>query len=102
MVERSIDADRVVATLDRLVVERGGPAFVRFDNGSRVHRPRGGRLVPLRRCGLDPGSPWENAWIESFYGRLRDKLLNGWRFDSLLEAKVRIDHKYQPTTLGPR
>ena len=33
VVERSIDADRVVATLDRLVVERGAPAFVRFDNG---------------------------------------------------------------------
>ena len=33
MVERSIDADRVVATLDRLVVERGAPAFIRFDNG---------------------------------------------------------------------
>ncbi|GAA2394567.1 hypothetical protein GCM10009855_37380 [Gordonia cholesterolivorans] len=37
---------------------------------------------------IDPGSPWQNGWIESFNGRLRDELLNSWRFDSLLEAQV--------------
>ena len=43
---------------------------------------------------IDPGSPWQNAWIESFNGRLRDELLNSWRFDSLLEARVIIeDHR---------
>jgi putative transposase len=36
---------------------------------------------------IDPGSPWQNAWIESFSGRLRDEFLNGHRFDSLLEAQ---------------
>jgi putative transposase len=46
---------------------------------------------------IDPGSPWQNAWIESFNSRLRDELLNLWQFDSLLEAQVligdwRIDH----------
>ncbi|HSK91402.1 MAG TPA: transposase, partial [Euzebyales bacterium] len=40
---------------------------------------------------IDPGSPWQNAWIESFNGRLRDELLNGWQFDSLLEARVLIE-----------
>jgi hypothetical protein len=40
---------------------------------------------------IDPGSPWQNAWIESFNGRLRDELLNGWQFDSLLEAQVLIE-----------
>jgi putative transposase len=40
---------------------------------------------------IDPGSPWQNAWIESFNGRLRDELLNSWRFDSLLEARVIIE-----------
>lgn len=39
---------------------------------------------------IDPGSPWQNAWIESFNGRLRDELLNLWQFDSLLEAQVII------------
>src|SRR6187402_3112199 len=40
---------------------------------------------------IDPGSPWQNAWIESFNGRLRDELLNSWQFDSLLEARVIIE-----------
>jgi hypothetical protein len=40
---------------------------------------------------IDPGSPWQNAWIESFNGRLRDELLNLWQFDSLLEAQVIIE-----------
>jgi Integrase core domain len=40
---------------------------------------------------IDPGSPWQNAWIESFNWRLRDELLNAWRFDNLLEAKVLIE-----------
>ena len=40
---------------------------------------------------IDPGSPWQNAWIESFNGRLRDELLNSWQFDSLLEAQVIIE-----------
>ena len=40
---------------------------------------------------IDPGSPWQNAWIESFNSRLRDELLNLWQFDSLLEAQVIIE-----------
>ena len=40
---------------------------------------------------IDPGSPWQNAWVESLNGLLRDELLNAWRFDSLLEARVMIE-----------
>ena len=94
VVERSIDADRVVATLDRLVVERGAPAFVRFDNGPEFIAHAVADWCRFNGVGsvfIDPGSPWQNAWIESFNGRLRDELLNAWRFDSLLEAKVLIE-----------
>ena len=94
LVERSIDADRVVATLDRLVVERGAPAFVRFDNGPEFIANAVADWCRFNGVGavfIDPGSPWQNAWIESFNGRLRDELLNAWRFDSLLEAKVLIE-----------
>jgi putative transposase len=94
VVERSIDADRVVATLDRLVVERAAPAFVRFDNGPEFIAHAVADWCRFNGVGslfIDPGSPWQNAWIESFNGRLRDELLNGWRFDSLLEAKVLIE-----------
>ncbi len=40
---------------------------------------------------IDPGSPWQNAWIESFNGRLRDEYLNGQLFESLLEAQVLLE-----------
>ena len=55
-------------------------------------------LAFLRRFPTAAGSPWQNVWIESFNGRLRDELLNGWQFDNLLEAQVliedgRVDYK---------
>ncbi len=58
----------------------------------------GADSTPQDTVFIDPGSPWQNAWIESFNGRLGDELLNLWRFDSLLEACViiedwRIDYK---------
>jgi len=94
VVDRSIDADRVVATLDRLTVTRGAPGFVRFDNGPEFIAAAVAdwcRFNGVGTCFIDPGSPWQNAWIESFNGRLRDEFLNGWAFDSLLEAQVLIE-----------
>jgi len=92
---RSIDADHVVTVLDRLCVERGGPpAFVRFDNGPEFVAYAIAdwcRFNHVDAMFIDPGSPWQNAWIESFNGRLRDELLNLWHFDSLLEAQVLIE-----------
>ena len=95
VVDRSIDADAVVATLERLAVERGGsPVYVRFDNGPEfvAHAVADWcRFTGTGSVFIDPGSPWQNAWIESFNGRFRDELLNGWQFDSLLEARVIIE-----------
>lgn len=94
VVDRSIDADRVVATLDRLSVTRGTPAFVRFDNGPEFIAQAVADWCRFNSVGsifIDPGSPWQNAWIESFNSRLRDEFLNGWQFDSLLEAQVLIE-----------
>ena len=95
-VGHSFTADDVVVVLDRIVVERGtAPAFVRMDNG-----PELAAHAVADWCGettaksvfIDPGSPWQNAWIESFNGRMRDELLNLWHFDSLLEAQVIIEN----------
>ena len=94
VVDRSIDADAVVATLDRLAAQRGAPAYVRFDNGPEfvAHAVADWcRFNGVATVFIDPGSPWQNAWIESFNGRLRDELLNSWQFDSLLEARVIIE-----------
>jgi putative transposase len=54
-----------------------------------LSRTGAGSLAPV--VFIDPGSPWQNAWIESFNGRFRDELLNLWQFDSLLEARVIIE-----------
>ncbi len=92
-VNRSIDADGVVAVLDRLALVHGAPHYVRFDNGPEFVAHA---VCDWRRFNgagslfIDPGSPWQNAFIESFNGRLRE-LLNPWRFDSLLEARVIIE-----------
>jgi putative transposase len=88
-VNRAIDADGVVEVLDRLALQQqGAPNYVRFDNGPEFVAHAVNDWCRFNGTGslfIDPGSPWQNAWIESFNGRLRDELLNSWRFDSLLE-----------------
>lgn len=94
-VDHSIDADGVVEVLDRLAAQRGGPpAYLRMDNGPELVAYALAdwcRFNDTASVFIDPGSPWQNAWIESFNGRFRDELLNGWQFDSLLEARVIIE-----------
>ncbi len=93
-VDRSIDADAVVDLLDRLAFMHGTPHYVRFDNGPEFVANAVNDWCRFNSAGsvfIDPGSPWQNAWIEPFNGRLCDELLNSWRFDSLLEARVIIE-----------
>ena len=81
--------------MDRVAAQRGAPVYVRFDNGPEfvAHAVNDWcRFNHTATLLIDPGSPWQNAWIESFNGRLRDELLNAWRFDSLLEARTIIEH----------
>jgi putative transposase len=57
--------------------------------------------MPLQRRGqrvIDPGSSWQNAWVGLFNRRLRDEFLNGWQFDSLLEAQVLVEARRMTTT----
>jgi putative transposase len=94
VVDRSIDADKVVATLDRIAAERGAPVYLRFDHGPEFIATAVAdwcRFNTTTTMFIEPGSPWQNAWIESFNGRLRDELLNGELFDNLLEARVVIE-----------
>ena len=96
-VHRTINADGVVNVLDRLAAEHGPPVYLRFDNGGEFIAQAVAdwcRFNSVNTIFIDPGSPWQNAWIESFNGRFRDELLNLWQFDSLLEARVIIeDHR---------
>jgi len=89
---RSIDADETVAILKRLVTERGhAPANLRSDNGPELTARV---LAEWCQSGLtktayiDPGAPWQNAWVESFNARLRDELLDVEEFSTLAEAQI--------------
>ena len=93
-VARNIDADAVVTCLERLAAERGAPAYLRFDHGPEFIAYAVADWCRFNKTGtafIDPGSPWQNAWIESFNGRLRDEFLNGQLFEHVLEAQVLIE-----------
>jgi putative transposase len=93
-VDRSITTDKVVACLERLITERGAPGFIRMDNGPEMIAWVLRDWCRLRGLGIiyiEPGSPWQNPWVESFNGRVRDELLNITEFGSLTEARVLIE-----------
>jgi transposase InsO family protein len=93
-VARSILSDDVLGVLAQLFVERGAPHYLRSDNGSEFTanavREWLGR-VGVGTAYIEPGSPWENGYVESFNGKLRDELLNREIFDTLLEAQVLVE-----------
>lgn len=94
-VDRSIDADATVAVLEDLVTERcTAPEFVRMDNGPELTSAALRDWCRFAGAGtsyIDPGAPWQNGYVESFNGRLRDELLAGEVFDTLTEARVLIE-----------
>lgn len=93
-VARSITGEDVIGVLASIMVERGVPAHIRSDNGpefiARVVRSWLSS-IGTRTLFIQPGSPWENAYIESFNSRLRDELLNGELFLGLEEARYLIE-----------
>jgi putative transposase len=93
-VARAITADDVLERLGRLFVRRGVPGHLRSDNGpeftAKAVRQWLGR-VGVTTLYIEPGSPWENGYVESFNGKLRDELLNPEIFDTLLEARVLVE-----------
>jgi len=93
--ERRIDGDKVVDVLDRIVSERGvHPELVRCDNGPEMTSNALRDWCRFSRTGaafIEPGSPWENPFVESFNSRVRDELLAVEVFSCLAEAKVMVD-----------
>ncbi len=114
VVARHLTADDVLATLTNLFVARGCPDHLRSDNGpefcAKVVREWLAWL-DVRTLVLEPGSPWENGYSESFHGKLRDDLLDREIFYTLREARVLIEGRRQhyttvrptaPWGIGPR
>jgi len=94
LVKRHITSQDVIDQLFELIIFRGIPEHIRSDNGpeftAKAVRNWLNRLS-VKTLFIEPGSPWENGYIESFNGKLRDELLNREIFTTLIEAKVLIE-----------
>jgi putative transposase len=93
LVERNIDADKAVSVLERLAAERGAPEHLRCDNGPEMtgHALRDWCVISKAGTAfIEPGSPWQNPFVESFHSRVRDELLDVEEFSCLAEARVVI------------
>jgi putative transposase len=94
LVSRRITSQDVIDQLFQLFVLRGIPEHIRSDNGPEftAHAIRKWLArIGVKTLFIEPGSPWENGYIESFNGKLRDELLNREVFTTLNEAKVLIE-----------
>ncbi len=94
LVRHCIDADATVACLDQIVAARPShPDFIRCDNGPELTANAlrdWCRFSGAASSYIEPGSPWQNPWVESYASRIRDELLAIEQFDSLLEAQVLV------------
>ncbi len=94
LIARKIGNQDVIDLLFELFILRGIPGHIRSDNGpeftAQAIRKWLSRLG-VKTLYIEPGSPWENGYIESFNGKLRDELLNREIFMTLGEAKVLIE-----------
>ena len=93
-VKRKLNSTDVIDVLTDLFILRGAPAFIRSDNGPEfvAQAVRDWiAAVGAKTAYIEPGSPWENGYCESFNGRMRDELLNGEIFYSLREAQILIE-----------
>ena len=104
-VERRMGSSEVIETLSDVMLWRGIPEHIRSDNGPEF--VAGELRKWLARLGtetlyIEPGSPWENGYCESFNGKLRDECLNGEIFYSPKEAQIVIEQwRVQYNTLRP-
>jgi len=93
-VRRRLTSEDVLERLAELFVERGTPRYIRSDNGPEFTARRVREWlerVEVKTLFIEPGSPWENGYVESFQGKMRDELLNGEIFYTLPEAQVLIE-----------
>lgn len=93
-VAHRLKSDDVLEALSELFTTEGMPHYIRSDNGSEFTAStlkEWLKKLKVNTAYIEPGSPWENGYNESFNGRLRDELLNGEMFYTLTEAKAIIE-----------
>ena len=94
-IDRKLNSTAVIDVLSDLFILRGAPGYVRSDNGPEfIARAVQEWIAAVgsRTAYIEPGSPWENGYCESFNSKLRDELLNGEIFYSLKEARIVIEN----------
>lgn len=92
--DRALRSGDVLEWLQKAIAEHGAPEYIRSDNGSEfiariVQRWLKGRRI--KTIYIDPGSPWQNGFVESFHGRFRDECLNREQLWTLSEARVVVE-----------
>ena len=104
-VARRLRHDDVLDCLARLFSRHGPPDYIRSDNGAEFTAIAVREWLPrlgVKTLFIEPGSPWENGYNESFNGKLRDELLNGEIFYTLREAQVLIERwRHHYNTVRP-
>lgn len=93
-VARRIRSQDVIFVLAELFLKHGIPAHIRSDNGPEFVAKKllsWFRTLDVKPLFIEPGSPWENGYIESFNGKMRYQFLDGELFYTLLEAKILIE-----------
>ena len=90
-VARRLNSNDVIDTLSDAMILHGVPAHIRSDNGPELvarNLRQWLQTIGAKTLYIEPGSPWENGYCESFNRKLRDELLNGEIFYSLKEAQI--------------
>ena len=105
LVERHITSDDVLYCLAELFIRHGVPEHIRSDNGPEFTAKAVRQWlehIGVQTLFIEPGSPWENGYNESFNGKFRDELLNRELFFTLKEAQVVIENwRRQYNTIRP-
>ena len=93
-VKRNLKSEDVLKCLTELFCTKGIPDYIRSDNGSEfsaIQVCKWLNELGVKTLFIEPGRPWENGYIESFNGKLRDELLNREIFYTVEEAKILIE-----------
>ena len=92
---RNITAKELFNVLQKLFIERGIPAYIRSDNGPEFTAnfiKTNLEKLKINTIYIEPGSPWQNAYVESFNSVVRDSVLNRWLFYTVREAQVHLNN----------
>jgi len=92
--DRALKSADVLEWMGRAIAEHGAPGYLRSDNGPEFIAKDVQRWLAEKRVktiSIDPGSPWQNGFVESFHGRLRDECLNREQLWTLSEARVVVE-----------